>query len=190
MTTPFYIRILIYLSIIVVNFFLFTAMGWSGGAWIIVSSILVVLVKIGFNASTEQEEEYDPWDELSVRIRNALSNVGCEPTPQGVAAYSMEQLLQVPGLGKKSIAELQEWLSRHSMKPEEEKPESKQEHTCTCEGLTLTQALEMFDLREDATDKEIHTAYMRLMKKVHPDTGGSTFLAKQVNEAQMILSNR
>jgi hypothetical protein len=48
-------------------------------------------------------------------------------------------------------------------------------------------ALEVFDLNEDATPADIRAAYLRLMQQVHPDRGGSTFFAKQLNEARDLL---
>jgi TPR repeat protein len=48
-------------------------------------------------------------------------------------------------------------------------------------------ALEVFDLKEDATPADIRAAYLRLMQQVHPDRGGSTFFAKQLNEARDLL---
>jgi curved DNA-binding protein CbpA len=38
-----------------------------------------------------------------------------------------------------------------------------------------------------ATEQQIRVAYNRLMKRVHPDVGGSDFFAKQLNEARNIL---
>jgi hypothetical protein len=53
--------------------------------------------------------------------------------------------------------------------------------------MTRGAALEVFDLKEDATPADIRAAYLRLMQQVHPDRGGSTFFAKQLNEARDLL---
>jgi DNA-directed RNA polymerase alpha subunit len=62
---------------------------------------------------------HDPKHELSTRVRNALSDDGCELIPDAVANHfkSLGQLRSVPNLGKKSIDELQVWLQRHGKKP-------------------------------------------------------------------------
>jgi len=46
---------------------------------------------------------------------------------------------------------------------------------------TDDQALKILGLETGATDAEIHAAYIRLMQRVHPDQGGTNFLAKQAS---------
>jgi len=52
---------------------------------------------------------------------------------------------------------------------------------------TDDQALEILGLKAGATDAEIHAAYIRLMQRVHPDQGGTNFLAKQLIDARDAL---
>ena len=58
-----------------------------------------------------------------------------------------------------------------------------------CE-MTLERAKEVLDLGADPSREEIITAHRRLMQKVHPDRGGSTYLAQQLNEAKRTLLKR
>jgi len=53
--------------------------------------------------------------------------------------------------------------------------------------MTKKQACEILDVPEDASKKDIEDAYKRLMKKNHPDTGGSKYLATQLNKAKDVL---
>lgn len=54
-------------------------------------------------------------------------------------------------------------------------------------AMTREQALAILGLNAGATEEEIIQAHRRLMARVHPDKGGSDFLAAQINLARKIL---
>ncbi len=56
--------------------------------------------------------------------------------------------------------------------------------------MTPQQARAVLDLGPDASKQDVVDAHRRLMTKVHPDKGGSTFLAQQLNEAKRVLIKR
>ncbi len=55
------------------------------------------------------------------------------------------------------------------------------------QNLTRKDALEILGLQEGATKQQILDNYQKLMKKNHPDLGGSDWITKKLNEARDIL---
>jgi hypothetical protein len=55
--------------------------------------------------------------------------------------------------------------------------------------MTREEALRILGLREGASAAEIVAAHRSLIKKLHPDHGGSDHLAQQVNEAKRVLQS-
>ncbi len=53
--------------------------------------------------------------------------------------------------------------------------------------MTKAEAYQILGLEPGASSEQIHQAWRRLMKKVHPDSGGSAFLAAKINAARDLL---
>ena len=54
--------------------------------------------------------------------------------------------------------------------------------------MTREEALQVLGLSSSATADDVRREYRRLMKKMHPDLGGSSYLAAKINEARDVLS--
>lgn len=54
-------------------------------------------------------------------------------------------------------------------------------------GMTVELALQILELEDNPSKEDILTAHKKMMAKNHPDKGGSTYLASQINQAKDIL---
>lgn len=78
---------------------------------------------------------------------------------------------------------LDAWLARAYPGEWQEGAASKQSFA----PMTRDDALEVLGLAPGATTADIKEAHHRLMKKFHPDQGGSTYFAARLNEAKDLL---
>ena len=71
-------------------------------------------------------------------------------------------------------------LLRFRKPPQEPRVEKRQ-------AMTRTKAAEILGISEQASEAEIRAAHKELMKRNHPDHGGSPYLAQMLNQARDIL---
>jgi len=101
----------------------------------------------------------------------------------------LTELLNECRADKDSLQVLEAWLDRTDENWREDIPHSgEQQNRQQSQGpMTEQEALKILDLEAGAEREDIISAHRRLMQKVHPDRGGSTYLAAKLNEAKDFL---
>ena len=79
-----------------------------------------------------------------------------------------------------SVQLLEAWLDQTH-------PGWRQSHGPRSSDMTYERAYQILGLSPGASEQEIKRAYHALIKKVHPDQGGSAMLAAQINQARDLL---
>ncbi|WP_029007631.1 DnaJ domain-containing protein [Azospirillum halopraeferens] len=99
----------------------------------------------------------------------------------------------------KSAAVLEAWLDRTHADWREAEPEARagagaenrtddrRRRPPPGSGMSVEEAYEILGVSPGATAEQIKEAHRRLMMKVHPDHGGSTYLAAKINQAKDLL---
>lgn len=109
---------------------------------------------------------------------------------QKLKALSLEQLLllmcECKNLDSESVSLLVAYLDH--MHPGWAKDErGSYEQPASDSAMDEKQARDILGVTETADKKEITKAHKRLMQKLHPDRGGSGYLAQQINKARDTL---
>ena len=101
----------------------------------------------------------------------------------------VELLAEYTRADEESAALLRAYLDRvHGDEwQEREQSEAGRDATGSSDEMTRREAYEILGLDEGASEEQIIEAHRRLMQRVHPDRGGSTFLATKINQAKRRL---
>lgn len=91
---------------------------------------------------------------------------------------------------EQSAQVLEAWLDR-AYPDWRDADRRKESRTAAPNGSTMTrsEAFQVLGLSQGAGAKDIKEAHRRLMKQMHPDHGGSTYLAARINQARDLLLN-
>lgn len=105
---------------------------------------------------------------------------------------SLEDLLQLLAEcqdDEDSVAMLQAYLDRVYADTWRQRAGAQGEQRAAGEAdaMTRAEALQVLGLDDGVSDEEIVDAHRRLMQKLHPDRGGSSYLAAKINQAKDTL---
>jgi DnaJ-domain-containing protein 1 len=105
--------------------------------------------------------------------------------------FDLPQLLEmIPQLDAESVPLLESYLDRRFPAWRENAQgdtAGRQRRTAPSGKMTDEEAYQILGLKPGAGRDEIGRAHRALMKILHPDQGGSTYLAARVNEAKEVL---
>ena len=105
--------------------------------------------------------------------------------------FDLSQLLaMVPSFDAESVALLESYLDRRFPAWRQDAQGDRtggQGRAATSGKMTNEEAYQILGLQPGASRDDISRAHRTLMKKLHPDQGGSTYLAARVNEAKDTL---
>ena len=106
-------------------------------------------------------------------------------------AFDLPQLIaMIPAFDAESVALLESYLDRRFPAwRQNAQGDTAGRHDRAASGSKMTEeeAYQILGVKPGATRDEISRAHRSLMKKLHPDQGGSTYLAARVNEAKDTL---
>jgi hypothetical protein len=111
---------------------------------------------------------------------------------ESVAPVEMAHLWQDCRFADPQSAQILEaYLDRAHPSWREDMARAEGDHSAGADGrMTREQAFDILGLGPEATEEDIRRAHRELMLKLHPDRGGSTFLAAKINEAKDVLLGR
>jgi len=108
--------------------------------------------------------------------------------------FDLPQLLEMTtGFDAESVALLESYLDRRFpawRQNAQGDAAGGQRRTAASGKMTDEEAYQILGLQPGAGRDDISRAHRALMKKLHPDQGGSTYLAARVNEAKEVLLRR
>jgi hypothetical protein len=93
-------------------------------------------------------------------------------------------------LDPQSAQILEAYLDRRHPSWREDLARAEGKERAAAATMTRAQALQVLGLEEGAGEEEIRRAHRELMLKLHPDRGGSSYLAAQINAAKEVLLDR
>lgn len=107
---------------------------------------------------------------------------------RALADLALEELLALLGECRaqdtQSAAVLEAYLDRHHGNAWRERSGTARQASG---AMTVKEAREILGVDEAADTDEIISAHRRLMQKIHPDRGGSHYLATKINQAKDLL---
>lgn len=104
-----------------------------------------------------------------------------------LALGDLLQLLKECNADPRSAALLAAYLDRHHAGWRSQTDNAGPSGPPPDQGMTAAEARDILGVSNEASEDEITQAHRRLIHKLHPDRGGSTYLATKINQAKDCL---
>lgn len=148
-------------------------------AMVVGAGILIAASFVNWRALNPFRSRFRPaWSRVGMPPDSSAARRPADPELVARAAAVLESYLaEVRATGvDQSIG------SEHASNPNLRGPAAWQDRS-----MSRQEALEILDLRSGASANEVRDAHRRLVQLIHPDRGGSKYLAAKVNQAKDIL---
>ncbi len=109
---------------------------------------------------------------------------------RSLSDLSLEDLLELRrdcAEDPQSVSILEGYLDRLHPQWRDDGSDGRDERGGPGGAMTIEEARAVLEVGPEATAEEIREAHRRLMQKLHPDRGGSNYLAAQINRARDLL---
>ena len=100
---------------------------------------------------------------------------------------ALQLLAEASVVDEESARVIEGWLDRAHPDWRDHAPSSGEAPSARPSRMSEAEALDVLGLEAGASEEDIRAAHRRLMMANHPDRGGSTYLAAQINQAKDVL---
>lgn len=144
-------------------------------------------------AAGKQSRVETAWLKMTLdHDSGAMEGIVLQGAQQGrrLAELSLQQLMALRSqCDPQSLQLLDAWLDREhaGWRQQDGNEQPHQTPSSTGGAMDRAEALAILGLEEGASTDDIKAAHRRLMQRLHPDRGGSTYLATRINEAKRLL---
>lgn len=143
-------------------------------------------------AAGDSSEVRTAWLTMRLRHANGELDGSVESGPYAGAQLSqldfralMDLKEQLAAADPEGVPLLEAYLDRYEPSWRDDRPAAADDGS-----MDRAKALAILGLEEGANETDIRRAHKELMARLHPDRGGSTFLASQINAARAFLLGR
>lgn len=128
------------------------------------------------------------WRTMFAPLRAAFDYFRPKPKPFDMEIWEEATPADDPETVRRAAAILEAYVSKASLLALRDDRQGRRDESER--GLSRGEALEVLGLEPGADEAEIRAAHKRLLRLVHPDRGGSAYLAKKVYQARDTLLNQ